>query len=192
MSSPDPRPVVQVGSPAGLLAAIPHLLGFHPAHSLVVVGVTEGGRVQVAFRYDLPDPPEPETVNDITRHALAMLASQQLLTAVVAGYGPGRLVTPLADALRGAAPRAGIGLHDVLRVEDGRYWSYLCTDPACCPAEGVGVRPGQRPGREGDSRGAAAGGAARPGGGGADHRAGHWGGGRPHAGGHRAGGTGRG
>ena len=32
---------------------------------------------------------------------------------------------------------AGLRVHDVLRVEDGRYWSYLCREPSCCPAEGV-------------------------------------------------------
>ena len=30
-------------------------------------------------------------------------------------------------------PAAGIALLDFLRVEDGRYWSYLCADEACCP-----------------------------------------------------------
>jgi Domain of unknown function (DUF4192) len=47
--------------------------------------------------------------------------------------------------MRSAPPRAGIGLHDVLRVEDSRYWSYLCTEPACCPAEGVPFDPGTHP-----------------------------------------------
>ena len=57
--------------------------------------------------------------------------------AVVIGYGPGPLVTPLADAIRHAAAENGIELRDVLRVDEGRYWSYLCREPSCCPAEGV-------------------------------------------------------
>jgi Domain of unknown function (DUF4192) len=28
-------------------------------------------------------------------------------------------------------------LHDILRVHDGRYWSYLCRDPSCCSADGI-------------------------------------------------------
>jgi hypothetical protein len=28
-------------------------------------------------------------------------------------------------------------LHELLRVEDGRYWSYLCANPECCPPDGV-------------------------------------------------------
>jgi Domain of unknown function (DUF4192) len=66
-----------------------------------------------------------------------VLARHHLTVVVAVGYGPGRLVIPLADALIVAAPGAGLWLRDVLRVEDSRYWSYLCTDPGCCPAEGV-------------------------------------------------------
>ena len=57
--------------------------------------------------------------------------------AVVIGYGPGPLVTPLADALRHAAAENGLELRDVLRVDEGRYWSYLCREPSCCPPDGV-------------------------------------------------------
>ena len=52
---------VRVGSPAGVLAVVPHLLGFHPSRSLVVLGVTgPSDRVTMVFRYDLPDPPDAE------------------------------------------------------------------------------------------------------------------------------------
>ncbi len=33
----------------------------------------------------------------------------------------------------------------MLRVENGRYWSYLCHDPACCPADGVPYDPVAHP-----------------------------------------------
>ena len=141
MNASSDRPALRINSVAGLLAAIPHLLGFTPTASLVVVGATESGGVQLAFRYDLPDPPARTVVADIAGHALSVLAHQRLTIAVAVGYGPGRLVTPLADALRAAAPRAAVRLHDMLRVEDGRYWSYLCTNPECCPAEGVPFHP---------------------------------------------------
>ena len=49
--------------------------------------------------------------------------------------------TDIADLIRDEARRAGLDLRDVLRVEDGRYWSYLCRDPSCCPPEGVPVNP---------------------------------------------------
>jgi Domain of unknown function (DUF4192) len=132
------RPRVRISSPAGLLAVVPYLLGFHPSRSLVVIGLGPLGRqVKVGFRYDLPDPPDPQLARDIGAHAIAVLAGQQLTGAVAIGYGPGPLVTPVADTLLDQLPAAGIELWEALRVEDGRYWSYVCTNPACCPADGV-------------------------------------------------------
>ena len=46
-------------------------------------------------------------------------------------------MTPVAGAFMDAAHLAGITLHDILRVENGRYWSYRCDDEAYCPAAGV-------------------------------------------------------
>lgn len=132
------RPRVRISSPAGLLAVVPYLLGFHPSRSLVVVGLGSPRRqVKVGFRYDLPDPPDPQLARDIAAHAVAVLTGQQLTDAVAIGYGPGPLVTPVADTLLDQLPAAGIELWEALRVEEGRYWSYLCTNPACCPADGV-------------------------------------------------------
>jgi hypothetical protein len=133
-----PTSLVRVGSPDSMLAVIPGLLGFHPARSLVVVGAgPPRGRIQVAFRYDLPEPPAVPAVAKIASHAAAILARHQLTLAVAVGYGPAPMVTPVADALAGELRRADIELHDVLRVENGRYWSYTCQDPQCCPADGV-------------------------------------------------------
>jgi hypothetical protein len=129
---------IRVGSLAGFLAIVPHLLGFHPVRSMVVVGLdARRGRVVLAFRYDLPDPPDAAASKDIAGHAAAVLAKRRIKTAIAAGYGPGPLVTPVAESVRSALGGAGIGLRDLLRVEDGRYWSYVCHDPGCCPAQGV-------------------------------------------------------
>jgi hypothetical protein len=133
-----PLPRVRVGSPAGVLAVVPHLLGFHPSRSFVVLGLAPPrARVKLGFRYDLPDPPDAEVAEQIAGHATAVLARQRITTAILVGYGPGHLVTPVADALRAAAGRASLTLREVLRADGGRYWSYLCREPACCPAEGV-------------------------------------------------------
>jgi hypothetical protein len=131
-------PTVRIGSPAAILAVVPHLLGFMPARSLVVVGAgPPRRRVHVAFRYDLPDPPDAALGKEIAAHALAVLARQRLTVGIVLGYGPAALVTPLARAVGAGLRRGGIELKEMLRVEDGRYWSYVCGNPACCPAEGV-------------------------------------------------------
>ncbi len=137
MNAP-PSQRLRISSPAGLLAVVPHLLGFVPESSLVVLGVAPpSGRIRFALRYDLPNPPDGAESAAIAAHAAGVLDRYQLSTAVVAGYGPGQLVTPAADAIRGTASRGGVVLLDVLRVQDGRFWSYLCREPSCCPADGM-------------------------------------------------------
>src|SRR6202020_178170 len=74
---------------------------------------------------------------DIAEHAAEVLRHRRLSTVIGVGYGPGALVTPVADALAAALRQAGLRLHELMRVEDGRYWSYLCENPECCPADGV-------------------------------------------------------
>jgi hypothetical protein len=131
-------PRVSIGSVTSLLAVVPYLLGFHPSRSLVVIGADgPRGRIKLGFRYDLPDPPDQALCDEIAEHLTAVLGRQRVRTAIVVGYGPGALVTPVADAVRAALGNARIGLGDLLRVEGGRYWSYLCENPACCPADGV-------------------------------------------------------
>ena len=122
----------------GFLAVVPHLLGFHPSRSMVVVGLNaRRGRIMLAFRYDLPDPPDAARSREIAQHATRVLKARRIKTAIAAGYGPGTLVTPVAEALRAALLDARITLRDLLRVQDGRYWSYACQDPGCCPPDGV-------------------------------------------------------
>ncbi|MGH3284251.1 MAG: DUF4192 family protein [Streptosporangiaceae bacterium] len=137
--SPEPAPAlgVRIGSPASLLAIVPHLLGFEPASSMVIVAMKPRGQVLLTLRYDLPDPPDPQITAGIAGHAIDVLTAQRVETAVAVGYGSGPLVTPVAGALRTCAPQAGIEVAEILRAEDSRYWSYLCTDPACCPPEGT-------------------------------------------------------
>jgi hypothetical protein len=131
-------PRIRVSSVTGFLAVIPHLLGFHPSRSMVVVGLdARRGRIVLAFRYDLPDPPDAALARDIAEHAAAVLRKRRIRTAIAAGYGEGTLVTPVAEQVRAALRGAGIAMRDVLRVQDGRYWSYACTDPGCCPPDGV-------------------------------------------------------
>ena len=140
---PEPAPVrVRMGSPGELLAVVPHLLGFVPQASLVVIGTAPPrDRIKVTLRYDLPDPPGAGIAADIAAHAVGVIGSQQLTAMTAVGYGTEVLVDPVAYALRDAARQAGIDLRDVLRVEDGRYWSYACGDEACGPEVGTPFDP---------------------------------------------------
>ena len=126
-----------VDSPATLLAAIPQLLGFVPENSLVVIGIAPSGNVRVTLRYDLPDPPGAGVASDVAAHAVGVVSAQEITTMMTVGYGPETLVDLVAAALRAAAREAGIRHQEFLRVDDGRYWSYLCDDDVCCSAAGV-------------------------------------------------------
>ena len=106
MTSPTGPGPLSVGSPAAVLAIVPHLLGFAPDKSLVILGAGQPrGRIHVTFRFDLPDPPDPDATAAIAAHAVTLLSRQELTMAIVIGYGPGPLVTPLADAIRDAVSR---------------------------------------------------------------------------------------
>jgi len=143
----EPAPVrVRPGSPGELLAIVPHLLGFVPQASLVVIGTEPPrDRVKVTLRYDLPDPPGIGVSADLAAHAAGVIGSQRLTAMMAVGYGPETLVDPVVEALRCAAQQTGIDLRDFLRVEDGRYWSYKCGDEACCPAAGTPFDPAASP-----------------------------------------------
>jgi len=133
---------LRADSPAALLAVIPQLLGFMPEASLVVIGTKPpDSSVKVTLRYDLPDPAGAGIAADMAAHAAGVLAAQRLTTMVAVGYGPAALVDLVAAALRDAARKAGISWHEFLRVENGRYWSYVCDDEACCPPEGKPFDP---------------------------------------------------
>ncbi|WP_229399128.1 DUF4192 domain-containing protein [Micromonospora okii] len=133
MNSVD-RARLTVRSPADLIAAVPYLLGFHPADSVVVVAL-RGRRIVFAARADLPgtgdDPLDPAT------HLAGVIARQGAESATVLGYGDAPRVTPAVDAVRQSLAVAGLAVLDALRVTGGRYWSYLCAEPACCPPDGT-------------------------------------------------------
>jgi len=129
---------VRAGSPAGILAVIPGLLGFEPGHSFVVLGTEPPrSRVQVTLRFDLPDPGDQRRAAAIAASAVGVLAAQRLTTATAVGYGSDEAVAPVVSALRERAGEAQVTLTELLRADQGRYWSYVCAEPSCCPADGT-------------------------------------------------------
>lgn len=139
----QPPVLARVSSPASLLAVIPALLGFSPGRSIVVIGTGPGnGQVRVTLRYDVPAAGQAAVVAD---DAVGMLTAQRLSTAVAVGYGTDAEVTPVMTALRDHAARSGIALAELLRAEGGRYWSYVCADPGCCPPEGTAFDVSRHP-----------------------------------------------
>jgi hypothetical protein len=124
-------------SPAELLAVVPYTLGFHPSDSLVVAAVRDRGLL-FAARHDLPEDAADDGDAD---HLATVVARQNVDGVVLIGYGEPRRVTPTVLRTSEAMGRRGVTVVDELRVTDGRWWSYRCTDPSCCPPGGLPCLP---------------------------------------------------
>ncbi|WP_203782753.1 DUF4192 domain-containing protein [Paractinoplanes rishiriensis] len=123
-------------SSAAIVAATPYVIGFHPTDSVVVIGLANG-MITFGMRCDLPSPADDDDAG-----IAGIVLRQRLTHAVVLGYGRSEEL-PLAVARMCAAlDRAGVLVADAVRVAEGRWWSYCCTDRACCPPEGRPIDPG--------------------------------------------------
>jgi hypothetical protein len=151
MTQPSTSPALRVDGPADLICAVPYLLGFHPHHSVVVVGLHQG-EVVVTIRVDLD---ELVGAGQLVDAVLAMQrggASEYIAVvfddrAEVALDANGALFPwrGLAEELIAAAQETGGSVSDALLVSQGRYRSYLCTlhialDESRCSAVGEPVR----------------------------------------------------
>lgn len=142
--SPAAKPdVVKVSGPSDLIAAVPHLLGFVPSESVVILGLAgRKGRITFTMRLDLVDDEHDELV---AAHLAGRLANERVDAAAVFvftaepprdGWLPRRaLVHALDDEL-------AVPVTDAVLVVDGRFWSYFCDDLDCCPLDGIEVDRG--------------------------------------------------
>ncbi|GAA3349731.1 hypothetical protein GCM10020358_72950 [Amorphoplanes nipponensis] len=132
---------LKVTSPAELISAVPFLIGFHPADSLTVVAM-RGPLITFAVRIDLPEDGTPEEeAHAAVLHLATVVLRQQVEAVTILGYGTESRVTPAVLRISKAFRKEGLTIVDELRVTDGRYWSYLCTETRCCPAEGRPCEP---------------------------------------------------
>ncbi|PSL00832.1 uncharacterized protein DUF4192 [Murinocardiopsis flavida] len=134
------HPTLSLGSPTDLIAVVPYLLPGPPDHSMALLGLSGAARrVRFAVRHPLDGGPAPGTAPpaDVAAGFARTLREHGCDRALAVGYGPPGAVTPLVDALVAGLSKAPVELCEALRVENGRYWSYLCPYPSCCPADGV-------------------------------------------------------
>jgi hypothetical protein len=123
---------LRLRSPADVVSAIPYLIGFHPADSVVVLACDDGAGAY-AVRLDL-------TAHDaLLEHIADLVARRRPEAVILAGYGAAGRVTPMVERVRDRLQTRGVRLREALRVEEDRFWSYLCSDLACCPPEGTRV-----------------------------------------------------
>jgi len=118
-----------IRSPQDAIAAVPYLLGFHPADSLVAVGF-DGPHSTCALRLDLP-------AHRVSCERTAdVLSRNGFRRALVLGYGPADAVAPAVADVWEELTGKGLEVVEALRVADGRWWSLTCVDSRCCPPEG--------------------------------------------------------
>ena len=147
---PD-RIEVRISDPGQIAAAIPHLLGFRPRESVVLISLTgpTGGRVGLTVRADLPTNEQAASVAPLLVRSVCTDRPRGVLLAIVteapddgargAAELPYRgLLRELVVALAGA----GVPVRDALLVRGGRWWSFDCARPCCAPAAGTPLPAG--------------------------------------------------
>jgi len=109
---------IKISGPAGLLAAVPNMLGFHPTDSIVLMCMTgERNALGPVARVDLPRGRDRDLVGQLTGTALTHADRVAIVCY------PGRRRRPvILDDLIGSLTCAGIGVLAALVVHAGRVW----------------------------------------------------------------------
>ena len=116
MTTTDDVTPIRVSGPAGLLAVVPSMLGFHPTNSLVLMCISGGRRrVGPVARVDLAKGHDRAMAEHLTNHA-----RNHADEVVVISYQNSRRRPPMLDDLLAALARAGIDVMDAMVVRGGR------------------------------------------------------------------------
>ncbi|MFJ8016844.1 DUF4192 domain-containing protein [Streptomyces sp. NPDC096339] len=145
------EPQITLRSPAELADALPYMLGFHPTDSLVMVAVHgEGGRFGGRLRVGIPTATAEweDTARQVADCLIRGSARRGgkpdgivvFLCQEPRGEESGQRVMtrlrPLAQRIRLACGELDVPVLEALCLSAGRFWSYVCPDGHCCPAEG--------------------------------------------------------
>ncbi|MCW2579898.1 MAG: uncharacterized protein JWR82_1499 [Blastococcus sp.] len=154
---------VRISDPGEIAAAIPHLLGFRPRESVVLISLRgpTGRRVGLTVRGDLPPAGQEAAVARLLSRSVCSDRPRGVLLAVITeapdtqapdteppgrdAAGPSGADLP-HRALVGEFVRAlaavDVPVHDALLVRAGRWWSYDCPEPCCAPGAGTRLPTG--------------------------------------------------
>ncbi|MFJ9324663.1 DUF4192 domain-containing protein [Streptomyces globisporus] len=142
---------ITLRGPADLADALPYLMGFYPNDSVVMVALHGGqGRFGGRLRLGIPQAPgEWGPVADQLAECLVSGSERRegrpdAIVIFLCQDSPdgssGRLtmerLRPFAQRLRTACGALDVPVLEALCISDGRYWSYCCPDPRCCPDQG--------------------------------------------------------
>ncbi|MER6125600.1 DUF4192 domain-containing protein [Streptomyces sp. NPDC001795] len=152
-AGPGGEPHVTLRTPAELADALPYLLGYRPEDSIVLVALHDRekrGRFGGRARLGIPAHPDDwSSVAQQLAHGLVTGSERRgarpetmvaYLVQEPASGETGRDVMerlrPLAQLLRTACGTLDVPVVEALCISDGRFWSYCCPSPCCCPPEG--------------------------------------------------------
>jgi len=113
---------------------VPHLLGFHPEDSLVLLTLGEGDRFHA--RVDLPrdDSEIPEVVSMLSE----VVERHRVDRVVVLTYSDDQCVSlEVSGALREALEEGGVCVVEAIRADGDRWYSLTGCSGSCCPVEGT-------------------------------------------------------
>lgn len=152
----QPRTRLRVRGPDSLPVVIPHLVGFHPHNSLVILGlVGDPHTVVITIRVDLP-PPGTSITETLAAWSsvLAGLVQARADEAILVVY-PDAPDNPWLDAEPRPLPHENLlaamserlreaGIHpcDAVCAVGDRVRSYVCDNEQCCPPQGRMVAGG--------------------------------------------------
>lgn len=125
---------ISLRNPDALLAAVPYLLGFHPADSAVLLWLSRG-RILLTQRLDLPESgADTGAWLAAAWNHPASGCADELIGVLVSASASG--AAEMGDLISARAADADVRVRDLLRLDGTRWWSLLCTDDECCPPAG--------------------------------------------------------
>ncbi|MGW2490400.1 DUF4192 domain-containing protein [Streptomyces sp. NPDC001606] len=144
---------VTLRTPGELADALPYLLGYRPEDSMVLVALhdrggrgTLGGRARLGIPADEADWPAAARQlahGLVTGSERRGARPEQMVAYVCQEPGPGesgrdvkRRLGKLAELMRTACGDLDVPVAEALCISDGRFWSYCCPIPGCCPEDG--------------------------------------------------------
>ncbi|NUR57850.1 MAG: DUF4192 family protein, partial [Catenulispora sp.] len=154
-----PGTTVRLASPGSVVASIPLLFGFHPDDSLVILGIgrsASGGRyIRHGVRIDLAEIRGRERAAAL--ELAARLRDHEAEIAILVAFGPRgatgakarpdhcrKLMAAFRAQIEAAPTEERVTVVDALYTCNGRWWSYMCRNPRCCPSVGTPV-PAEAP-----------------------------------------------
>ena len=150
-----PEPIgVRVSDAGEIAAGLPHLLGFHPRESVVLLslGGESGRRVGLTVRADIPPPEHNRSLARVLSRSLATDDPHGALVFVVSeepdddfGGSGGLPHRDLVRAMSRALSRVDVPVADLVLVRGGRWWSYDCPNACCAPGAGTPLPAGVTP-----------------------------------------------